>query len=230
MKVILLKNVPSLGEEGEIRMVRNGYARNFLLPNSLAKAYSKLSASIVRHQKMMMDRKAKKRNLTNQTLAERFKTLQKVHIEANVAASGKLYGSISAYQIGQKLSEQGILVHRNKIDMMGVRIRTPGEYQIRVKLLPELTVPVSLEVVPAEEKKQERKERRPKLRSIQNPKSQQAEKVVADFPVDDPDSDSELNRNADANAEAEPESIEIAKNEKLNEELLNAEEKQSLSD
>ena len=157
MKVILQKNIPSLGDEGEIKVVRNGYARNFLLPNRLAKAFTKGSLKFLRHQSHMIERKNKKRELSTKETGEKLKSLEQITIEASVAASGKLYGSVSSHQISEKLRESGFSIHRNKIDLQGTRIRSLGEYQVKIKLLKDLIVEIPLSIVALEEKKKERK-------------------------------------------------------------------------
>ena len=157
MKVILQKNIPSLGDEGEIKVVRNGYARNFLFPNQLAKAFTKGSLKFLRHQSHMIERKNKKRELSTKETGEKLKSLEQITIEASVAASGKLYGSVSSHQISEKLRESGFSIHRNKIDLQGTRIRSLGEYQVKIKLLKDLIVEIPLSIIALEEKKKERK-------------------------------------------------------------------------
>ena len=107
MKIILYKDVPNLGEEGDIKVVANGYARNYLLPNKLAVPYSRVT-EIELAQKMNSISRRRQEKLSEATsLKDKVEALS-VEMSASVGEKGKLFGSITATMIVDYLSSIGL--------------------------------------------------------------------------------------------------------------------------
>ena len=146
MKVILQKNVPDLGDIGDIKEVADGYARNFLLPRKLVIAASSGSTRAALHQKKLVEKKLAQRHLEMQTLSEKMGGIGVCEVPVRVGANKKLFGSVTAQQISVILRERGFGIDKRKIEM-GERIRTLGEYTVKVKLAENITVPLKISVV-----------------------------------------------------------------------------------
>ncbi len=144
MNVILLEPVEKLGEAGQMVNVKNGYARNWLIPQGFAAIANKanqaeLQARLALRAKQMAERK---------TDAERLKEmLADNHVEILVkAGEERIYGSVSNRDVAAALkSSYDVDVDRRKIELPGGSIKTLGEYTIVYKPHPE--VPIDLNVV-----------------------------------------------------------------------------------
>ena len=149
MEVILLERVEKLGQMGDLVTVKPGYARNFLLPKGKA-----LRATETNKQRFEADRaKLEAENLARKSDAE--KVAAKVEGMAIVlvrAASemGQLYGSASSRDIAAGITEAGVAVNRNQIDL-NTAIKTLGLFPVRVVLHPEITVEVTVNVARSED-------------------------------------------------------------------------------
>ncbi len=135
MKVILLKNVAGLGQTGEIKEVKEGYGRNFLLPHGLAKNLNKQSEFIVEAQKKKRERLKAKAQDGKKKLAKKLngKTFE---IKAKADESGSLYAKINSGAIVRYLKEQGIEIKGKDIKSDGP-IKKIGDHQINLNLAGE---------------------------------------------------------------------------------------------
>ena len=138
MKVMLLQDVKGQGKKDQIINVSDGYARNFLLPRKLA---------VIADNKAISDAKAKEESKKHKIEVEKAaakETAEKmdavlVKIGASGGADGKLYGSVTSSDIADALAEQyGIEIDRRKIQTDGA-IKQFGQYDLEVKLYPEIT-------------------------------------------------------------------------------------------
>ncbi len=146
MEVLLLQDVPNLGRAGEIKTVSNGYARNYLIPQGLAK----VATPGVKKQAEQIRRAAEKRRQRErqdaEALAQRIGELL-LRFEAKVGETGRLYGSVTAGDIAERLSEElGVEIDRRSLDL-GQPIRQLGTYEVPVRLMADLTATVRVEVV-----------------------------------------------------------------------------------
>ncbi len=132
MKVILREDVVGLGDIGETVKVRPGYARNFLIPRGMAFETESGSARTIAH--MMLQIEAKKRRMKGAAadLSQRVRNTT-VELSLRVGTGGKVFGSVSAREIAEKLSEAGIEVDRRRI-VLPEAIRKVGTHFVRVKL------------------------------------------------------------------------------------------------
>ena len=138
MKVILLSDVKGQGKKNDIINVSDGYARNFLLPRKLAKAADAQSLNDVKVREEARQYRIATEKKEAQELAKRLETLV-VKIPASSGADGRLYGSVTAKDIAEKLEkDHGIVVDKRKIQLADP-IRAYGKYEIDVKLYTEVS-------------------------------------------------------------------------------------------
>jgi len=145
MEIILREDVQHLGKVGEVVKVKDGYARNYLLPNGLAYAATEANKKKIAYEG---ERVAKQR-AAEKTAAESEATrLADVHLtfEVKVGEEEKLYGSVTASDIQRKLEELGIHVDKRKIDL-SEPIRELGEFNVGIKIHPEVRPEVRVTVV-----------------------------------------------------------------------------------
>lgn len=132
IEIILKNDIIGLGDEGDIKKVKAGYARNFLLPKGLAVRKTKTNLFILEKERAAIEaRKAEKRS-ASQSVVEQLKDVV-LNFTATVADNDKLYGSITSAHISEKLAEKGIEIDKRKIELEHP-IKTLGEYDIKIKL------------------------------------------------------------------------------------------------
>ncbi|MBA5851663.1 50S ribosomal protein L9 [Clostridium sp. cel8] len=137
MKVILIKNVKSLGKKGEVVNVSDGYARNFLLPRGYAKEANDVNIHILNNKKEA-ERKQKLEEIeAAQKLANSLKG-KEIRLQVKCGENGKLFGAITGKDIADKLNKEfNIKVDKKKIVMDN--IKSIGKYDVEVKLYPEIS-------------------------------------------------------------------------------------------
>ena len=145
MEIILREDVQHLGKVGEVVKVKDGYARNYLLPKGLAYPATEANKKKITYEG---ERLAKQR-AAEKTAAEGEATrLAEVQLtfEVKVGEEEKLYGSVTASDIQRKLEELGIHVDKRKIDL-AEPIRELGEFKVGIKIHPEVRPEVRVTVV-----------------------------------------------------------------------------------
>ncbi len=137
MKVILQKDVPNLGDAGDIKEVAAGFARNYLLPRNLVVAANESSKKAIEHQKKLVKVKKEKRKKESEKVLNQINGIV-VTVTAQVGEEGKLFGSVTSMDISKKLKEQGFLIDKKKVHLESP-IRQEGEYEVAIKLDEGLT-------------------------------------------------------------------------------------------
>jgi large subunit ribosomal protein L9 len=145
MKVILTETVDRLGDAGEIVEVKPGYARNYLLPRSLALVANKSNMSVyeeVRHQRAAQSTRAKRE------AEELAQTLEKVSCTVSVAVGegDRIFGSVTAQNVADLLVEQGFEIDRRTVQL-DEPIRALGVYDVSIRLHREVEASVKVWVV-----------------------------------------------------------------------------------
>jgi large subunit ribosomal protein L9 len=142
MKVILQKDIPNLGDAGDIKEVAEGYARNFLLPKKLVIPASDSSQRVIEHQKKIIKLKKDKRKKASEKIAESMKDVE-VRMAVQVGEEDKLFGSITSMDISRKLKDAGFEIDKRKI-ILESPIRELGEHTVTVRLEEGLTASVKV--------------------------------------------------------------------------------------
>jgi large subunit ribosomal protein L9 len=145
MKIILTQDVPKLGSSGTVQEVAPGYARNYLIPQGMAVIATKGSIKQVEERQAADARRIAKQEEELRGLSDRLQGMR-VQIEARVGEQGRLFGSVTAADIAEKLAAQmGEEIDRRKIDLEEP-IRTVGEHSVTIRLVGRLQPTVNVVV------------------------------------------------------------------------------------
>ena len=145
VKLILVESIHRLGEAGDLVSVKPGFARNFLLPQGKALLATESRVKEFEHKRRIAEEKAAKEQKDLEAVKKRLEAL-KIEIGARAGESGKLFGSVTAAQIADKVEAAGIKIDRRRIDLREP-IKEVGEHKVSVKLLRELVAQLSINVV-----------------------------------------------------------------------------------
>ena len=146
MEIILTQDIASLGNKNDIITVKNGYARNYLIPKGMAIAATPSTKKI--HAENIKQRAHKEEKLRNEALeiSEKIKTIE-FTIGAKTSSTGKIFGSVNTIQIAEALKEKGIDVERKNISIKEEAIKEIGKYKAKVKLYKDVEVEIDFEVI-----------------------------------------------------------------------------------
>jgi len=145
MKVILLKDVESLGLAGDIVIVKPGYARNKLIPQGLALRASNRNVAIASERKKVASAKIERENIAQQSLAKKLSNVE-ITIEVNVGEEEKMFGSITNLDVHKELTVKGFELEKSQI-VIEEPIKALGIYHARVKVAEGITSDVKLYVI-----------------------------------------------------------------------------------
>ncbi|WP_428568225.1 MAG: 50S ribosomal protein L9 [Solidesulfovibrio sp. DCME] len=145
MELILRADVENLGRLGDKVAVKPGYGRNYLIPQGLAMLATEANLRRFENERKKLQAKRDALMGAAQTLADKLAAAVIV-IEVRVGEGDKLYGSVTSAIIADKLAAAGVEIDRKKI-VLDEPIRALGQYEVAVKLLPELRGKVSVTVV-----------------------------------------------------------------------------------
>ena len=145
MKVILLENVDRLGKSGELVSVKEGYARNFLIPNKKAKLATPGNMKVLEVIKKKEAAELAKEVEVARALANRIANLS-LTIGVQAGDEEKLFGSVTADSIADSLKDEGITIDKKEI-VIEEPIKKLGVYQVTVKVHPEVKASLRLWIV-----------------------------------------------------------------------------------
>ncbi len=145
MKVILQKDIPNLGDAGDIKEVAEGFARNYLLPKKMVIVANESSKKAIDHQMKLIKIKKDKRKKTSEQLAASMSEIE-ITIAAQVGEEGKLFGSITSMDIAKELKIKGFDIDKRKIQLDSP-IKSEGEFKVSIKLEEGLSATVKVIVV-----------------------------------------------------------------------------------
>ena len=149
MEVILLERIEKLGQMGDVVTVKPGYARNCLLPQKKAMRATKSNMAVFEAQRAQLEADNLKRRDEAESVAEKLDGMS-VTLIRQAGDSGQLYGSVTARDLAEAVTEAGVTINRNQIAMDKV-IKTLGLHAIKVKLHPEVSVEITSNVARSEE-------------------------------------------------------------------------------
>ncbi len=150
MKVILLQDIKKLGKKKEVKIVKDGYARNFLLPNKKAILATQQELNKLDQLKKQEEQEAEQELLNYQNIASQLDGYE-IEIKSKVSDEKKLYGAINAEKISEKLNQLGFSVNKEQIKLKEP-IKETGEYDITIELPHNLECGIKLIITPQEEK------------------------------------------------------------------------------
>ncbi len=145
MKVILVEDIQSLGEEGDFKDVAKGYARNYLFPKGLAVEDTTFNRNKMKDQQKKIEiRKVKKRE-DAQKLADEISALS-INIQAAVGANEKLFGAVHEHDIVKALKDQGYEIEKKNIELTEP-IKTTGVYKVPLRIYEDIRAELKVWVV-----------------------------------------------------------------------------------
>ncbi len=147
MKVILKKSMPDLGEPGQVIQVKDGFARNYLIPKGIAQPATGQNLKHLTNLKGLQDKRKTKLLRDAEDLSGRIAQIS-LTIAKPVGENDRLFGTVTPMEVAEALAAQGIEVDKRKI-LIQDPIKSLGEYTIDVKLHADVHAPLKLQVVPA---------------------------------------------------------------------------------
>ncbi len=152
MEIILLKDVENLGFIDDIVSVKNGYGRNYLIPQGYAILATGSARKVLAEK--IKQRAFKEKHIVDeaQKVAEKLKALQ-VKIPAKVGAGDKLFGSVNNQNLADVLAKEGFEIDKKYISVIGGSVKRIGKYDAKVRLHREVIVDLDFEVTPIRDEK-----------------------------------------------------------------------------
>ena len=147
MKIILTQDSPSVGAQGAVVTVKDGYARNYLLPRGLAKPATAANTRVIEALKRRQTAQADAARGAAQQTAEQLAALS-CTISAPVGEQEKLHGAVTAADIAEALKEHGVVLDKRQL-ALEAPITALGVYKVPVKLHPDVTATVKVWIVKA---------------------------------------------------------------------------------
>ena len=149
MEIILLDKIAHLGGLGDKVKVRNGYARNFLLPQKKAVLATEENLKKFEAERVMYAAKIAAELEAAEQRAASINELGQVVIASNAGDEGKLFGSIGTRDISEALTAAGVEVHKSEVRMPDGVIRSIGEYEITIQLHADVKTTIKVVVEPS---------------------------------------------------------------------------------
>lgn len=145
MELLLLKNVADVGKKGDVVRVRDGFARNFLLPHDLAIPATRANKQFFAEKRA---RSAKRKVLEKEAAEKRAKEMKDITIRLEVRAGegDKLYGSVTAEDLRVELEKQGHSFEKKQVRIKDP-LRTLGTHQVDLEIYPQVKTRLTVELV-----------------------------------------------------------------------------------
>lgn len=144
MKVILRKDVLSLGDAGDVVAVKNGYANNYLIPQGMAIRATEGTLKALETEKIQQTKKIELQRKNARELAGKIEQLA-LKIVAKAGESGKLFGAVTSGDIADALKVQGFEIDRRRITLEAP-VRTLGKFEADARLFMDISVKLTFEV------------------------------------------------------------------------------------
>ena len=145
VEVLLMDAVPGLGIEGDVVKVAEGYARNYLFPKGMASEVSEGKKRQIEKKRIERLELMKEEQGAAEELAKRFENLS-CTLAVKTSESGKMFGSVSAAQILEKLAEEGVQLDRNQIKL-NAPLHELGVFDVAIQLHPEVQTTLKVWIV-----------------------------------------------------------------------------------
>jgi large subunit ribosomal protein L9 len=146
MQVILLEKIVNLGQLGDVVKVKEGYARNFLIPQGKARRATEAAIKEFEGRRAELEKAQAERFAEAQAAQEKLNGA-KVQVTAKAGVDGRLFGSITNYDISEALGKQGFAVNKAQIRMPQGPLKQVGEHTITVALHSDVTADITVTVI-----------------------------------------------------------------------------------
>ena len=150
MEVILIENIEKLGKVGDVVKVKDGYARNYLIPKKKVLRASKENLKVFEEKKSVIEAEEKKRKIKSEEIAKKIKDLEVIIIR-NAAENGQLYGSVTSKDVVKEI------VLLNKIELLNEQInlkktlKSIGVYEVEISVYTDLKIKILVSVAKTKE-------------------------------------------------------------------------------
>jgi large subunit ribosomal protein L9 len=145
MKVILNKDLAPLGEEGDIKEVARGYARNYLFPRGIAMPHTDKTVAILESRRGEIEARKEEKRKDALGLKEKLEELELL-IVMPAGANGRLYGAVTGQTVADELAKQGFQIERKRIELPGNSFKSVGKYKVALKLYESASAELSVAV------------------------------------------------------------------------------------
>ena len=146
MQVILLETIGKLGELGDVVRVRNGYARNYLIPQGKAQRATDAAIQAFEARRAELEKAQSERLAAAETLATKLADY-KLEISQKAGVDGRLFGSVTNIDIARLLQEAGFDVERGQVRMPEGALKAVGEYPVSLHLYADVTADITVNVI-----------------------------------------------------------------------------------
>ena len=164
MKIILTKDLPGLGFKDEVVSVKNGYGRNYIIPQGFGVLANKSNSKVLKENLKQTAKKQEEILKAAQKLSKKIGDLV-IEFKLKTGSDEKVFGSVTTAQISKMLEEKGFEVHKKNISILS-KVNNVGEYDVDLKIHKDLTHPIKInvtgDIVKAKKKKTVKKEDKPK--------------------------------------------------------------------
>ena len=147
MQIILLDKVVNVGNLGDVVKVKDGYARNFLIPQRLARRATATAVAEFEVKRAELEKAAAAKLAASQAQGEKLSGLT-VQVAQKAGVDGRLFGSVTNFDIAEALTKQGFAVEKAQIRMPTGPLKIVGEHNVSVALHTDVVVEVVIAVVP----------------------------------------------------------------------------------
>ncbi len=146
MKIILKQDVTNLGHKNDIVTVKDGYARNFLIPKKMAVVGT--PSVLKAHEEILKQQQHKETKLREEAEATVKKLEElKIVVGAKTSSTGKIFGSVNNIQIAETLEKEGIVIDRRNIKVDSEKIKELGTYEATIKIYRNIKTKIQFEVI-----------------------------------------------------------------------------------
>ena len=146
MEIILIQDVDRLGSKDDIVNVKDGFARNFLIPQKKAVAATSSANKVLAENIKQRAHKETRLREEAQKIAEKLAN-KKVKIGAKVSSAGKIFGSVNTIQVAEAINKKGFEIDRKQITLPADSIKEVGSYTAKIKLFKDVVVELEFDVV-----------------------------------------------------------------------------------
>jgi len=149
MKVILNKDLATLGGEGDVKEVAKGYARNYLFPRGIALPYTPRMIKLIEGRRSEIEARKEEKRLDARGIKEKLDAFE-LSITMPAGANGKLYGAVTNQTIAEELAKSGFQIERKRIELAGNGFKSVGKYKAVIKLYENQTAEISIIIIAQE--------------------------------------------------------------------------------
>jgi large subunit ribosomal protein L9 len=146
MQIILLEKVVNVGNLGDVVKVKDGYARNFLIPQKMARRATQAAVAEFEVKRAELEKAAAEKLAASQAQGEKLSGMT-VTIAQKAGVDGRLFGSVTNFDIAEALSKQGFPVEKASVRMPTGPLKTTGEHPVSVALHTDVVVEITIAVV-----------------------------------------------------------------------------------